>query len=43
MIDLLDTLSLAYEHILGLKEYLSVAEKDRISFHNAPKKDPLCI
>ena len=30
----------AREHILGLKRYLSVAEKDRIEFHNAPKKDP---
>ncbi len=27
---------LAKEHILGLKEYLQVAEKDRIKFHNAP-------
>lgn len=31
---------LAREHILGLKEYLSVAEKDRINFHNAPEKTP---
>lgn len=31
---------LAKEHILGLKMYLEVAEKDRIKFHNAPKKDP---
>jgi len=30
----------AREHILGLKEYLSVAEKDRIKFHNAPEKNP---
>jgi len=30
----------AREHILGLKEYLSVAEKDRIEFHNAPEKNP---
>ena len=29
-----------YEQILGLKEYLSVAEKDRIEFHNAPEKSP---
>lgn len=29
---------LAREHILGLKEYMSVAEKDRIEFHNAPAK-----
>jgi hypothetical protein len=28
------------ELILGLKEYMSVAEKDRLKFHNAPKKDP---
>ncbi len=26
--------------ILGLKEYLSVAEKDRLDFHNDPEKDP---
>ncbi|MFA6391387.1 MAG: DUF2207 domain-containing protein [Patescibacteria group bacterium] len=30
----------AREHILGLKTYLSVAEKDRIKFHNAPEKNP---
>ncbi|PIR97436.1 MAG: hypothetical protein COT91_01365 [Candidatus Doudnabacteria bacterium CG10_big_fil_rev_8_21_14_0_10_41_10] len=30
----------ARDHILGLKEYLSVAEKDRIKFHNAPEKSP---
>ena len=30
----------AYEQILGLKEYLSVAEKDRLNFHNAPAKKP---
>ncbi len=30
----------AYEHISGLKTYLSVAEKDRINFHNAPEKSP---
>ncbi|MBP9694880.1 MAG: DUF2207 domain-containing protein [Candidatus Magasanikbacteria bacterium] len=29
----------AKEHILGLKEYLTVAEKDRIEFHNAPEKN----
>lgn len=29
-----------YEHIQGLKLYLSVAEKDRINFHNAPEKNP---
>lgn len=28
------------ERILGLKEYMTVAESDRIKFHNAPKKDP---
>ncbi|MFH1946759.1 MAG: DUF2207 domain-containing protein [Candidatus Magasanikbacteria bacterium] len=31
---------LAREHILGLKTYLNVAEKDRINFHNAPEKEP---
>ncbi len=31
---------LAREHILGLKEYLRVAEKDRLKFHNAPEKNP---
>ena len=30
----------AQEHILGLKQYLAVAEKDRIKFHNAPAKNP---
>lgn len=29
-----------YQHILGLKQYLTVAEKDRINFHNAPEKSP---
>jgi len=28
------------EYILGFKEYLRVAEKDRIDFHNAPEKNP---
>lgn len=28
------------EHILGLKQYLAVAEKDRLDFHNAPEKNP---
>ena len=28
------------EQILGFKEYLSVAEKDRIDFVNAPEKNP---
>ncbi len=27
-------------HILGLKMYLSVAEKERLKFHNAPEKNP---
>lgn len=31
---------LAKEYILGLKEYINVAEKDRIKFHNAPEKNP---
>ncbi len=31
---------LAKEHILGLKLYLTVAEKERIKFHNAPEKNP---
>jgi uncharacterized membrane protein len=31
---------LAKEKIQGLKLYLSVAEKDRINFHNAPAKEP---
>ncbi len=31
---------LAKEHILGLKMYLTVAEKDRIEYHNAPEKNP---
>jgi uncharacterized membrane protein len=26
--------------ILGLKKYLTVAEKDRLNFHNAPEKNP---
>lgn len=32
--------ALAREHLLGLKEYIKVAEKDRIDFHNAPEKNP---
>lgn len=28
------------EYILGLKQYLEVAEKDRLQFHNAPEKKP---
>jgi len=31
---------LAYEHIAGFKQYLSVAEKDRIKFHNPPTRTP---
>jgi len=27
-------------HLLGLKKYIEVAEKDRINFHNAPEKKP---
>lgn len=30
----------AKEHLLGLKMYLQIAEKDRIEFHNAPAKTP---
>lgn len=30
--------SVTREHILGLKEYLMIAEKDRLEFHNAPEK-----
>ncbi len=32
--------SLAREQILGLKKYIDVAEKDRITFHNSPEKTP---
>jgi len=32
--------ALAKEHILGLKEYLTVAEEDRLNFFNAPEKSP---
>jgi uncharacterized membrane protein YgcG len=28
------------DRILGLKEYLQIAEKDRINFHDAPEKNP---
>ncbi len=28
------------EYILGLKDYLQIAEKDRLKFHNAPDKRP---
>ena len=30
----------ARNYILGLKEYIKVAEKERIKFHNAPEKNP---
>ena len=30
----------AFEHAQGLKEYIKVAEADRIKFHNAPEKNP---
>jgi len=30
----------AKNYILGLKEYIKVAEKERIKFHNAPEKNP---
>ncbi len=29
-----------YEYIRGLKDYLQIAEKDRLAFHNAPEKKP---
>lgn len=28
------------ERLLGLKQYITVAEKERINFHNAPEKNP---
>ncbi len=28
------------EYILGLKQYLQIAEKDRLQFHHAPEKNP---
>ncbi|MBU1045699.1 DUF2207 domain-containing protein [Patescibacteria group bacterium] len=31
---------LAKEHILGLRDYLETAEKERIKFHDAPEKNP---
>ena len=31
---------LAKENILGLREYIRVAEADRIKFHDAPEKNP---
>ncbi|KKT01121.1 MAG: hypothetical protein UV76_C0002G0034 [Candidatus Nomurabacteria bacterium GW2011_GWA2_43_15] len=30
----------AKEYLLGLKDYLQIAEKDRLLFHNAPEKKP---
>ena len=30
----------AVGHIMGLENYMTVAEKDRMAFHNAPKKSP---
>ncbi|HEY4510603.1 MAG TPA: DUF2207 domain-containing protein, partial [Candidatus Paceibacterota bacterium] len=32
--------ALVKEYILGLRDYLKVAEEDRIKFHNAPEKNP---
>ncbi len=32
--------ALAKDVLMGLKKYISVAEKDRIEFHNAPAKTP---
>ncbi len=32
--------TLLKEHILGLKDYLQIAEKNRLDFHNAPEKSP---
>ncbi len=29
-----------YDYILGLREYLQIAEKDWLKFHNAPEKKP---
>jgi len=31
---------IATEYLLGLKKYISVAEAERIKFHNAPEKNP---
>jgi uncharacterized membrane protein YgcG len=30
----------AKQHLLGFKEFLSVTDKDRFAFHNAPEKNP---
>ncbi len=32
--------ALVEEQILGLKDYLQIAEKNRLDFHNAPEKSP---
>jgi uncharacterized membrane protein YgcG len=32
--------TMAKEYLLGLKDYLRIAEKDRLEFHNAPEKKP---
>ncbi len=32
--------ALIKEHILGLKHYLQIAEKNRLDFHHAPEKSP---
>jgi uncharacterized membrane protein YgcG len=32
--------ALAKEHIAGFRDYLDIAEKDRLNFHNAPEKTP---
>lgn len=32
--------ALAYEHILGLRDYLATAETDRLKFHNDPERTP---
>lgn len=32
--------ALAKEQLLGLKDYLQIAEKNRLEFHNAPEKTP---
>jgi hypothetical protein len=31
---------LAKEHVEGFKRYLTIAEKDRLTFHNAPERTP---
>ncbi len=32
--------ALVKEHILGLKDYLQIAEKNRLDFHHAPERSP---